>query len=100
MRSIKLAACIAALTAGVGFAATAANAASVTNCLDMADKVNSALANNMQAAGYDDAKRQRNFGRDYCASSQYDQGVAHYSRALQLLGEGEKADRGTSTPPV
>jgi hypothetical protein len=94
MRSIKLAVCIAAMTAGIGVAAVSANAtevASLSSCLEKADQVKSALANNTQAAAYEAAKKEQGYGRDFCTNSYYAQGVAHYARALQLLGIGEKS---------
>jgi hypothetical protein len=94
MRSIKLAACVALMTAGVSFAAVSANAAepaTLNTCLDMAAEVKTAMASNMQAASYDDAKKEQNFGRDYCTNSFYARGVAHYSHALQLLGVTQKS---------
>lgn len=94
MRSIKLTACVVALTTGVCLAAVSANAAdtaTLTGCLQMAAQVKSALADNAQAAGYEQAKQEQSSGRDYCSHSFYAVGVAHYSHALQLLGVTQKS---------
>lgn len=94
MRSIKLTACVAVLTASVGLAAGSANAAesaTLTGCLQMAAQVKTALADNMQAADYEQAKKEQSSGRDYCSHSFYAEGVAHYSHALQLLGVTQKS---------
>jgi hypothetical protein len=94
MRSMKVAACVAAITAGASLAAMSANAAepaTVTTCLDMAAQVKTALENNMQAASYEDAKKEQGYGRDYCTNNFYAQGVAHYNHALHLLGDSQKS---------
>lgn len=93
MRSMKLAACGVALVTGLGFiaAANAAETASLKTCLDMASQVKTALAGNENAAKYEEAKKEQNYGRDFCTNSFYERGVAHYALALKLLGVSDKS---------
>jgi hypothetical protein len=39
----------------------------------------------------DDALAQQRFGRNFCAVSMYKNGVAHYAKALELLGQPSKS---------
>lgn len=93
MRSMKLAAFGVVLGVGLGFvaAADAADTASLKTCLDMASQVRTALANNENAAKYEEAKKEQNYGRDFCTNSFYERGVAHYAVALKLLGVSDKS---------
>jgi hypothetical protein len=89
MRSMKVAAYVAALSLGLGMTVASANAqqmASVETCLNVAAQVKTALDSNAQSANYEAAMKERNYGLAYCNSSFYAKGVSHYDRALQLLG--------------
>jgi len=89
MRSMKLAASVAVLSLGLGVTVASANAqqmASVQTCLNVAAQVKTALDSNTQSANYEDAMKERNYGLAFCNSAFYGKGVAHYNRALQLLG--------------
>jgi hypothetical protein len=70
--------------------APAANAADarLLDCVQMAKQVSAALEAAQPGSATDAARNQAMMGRDYCAASMYSQGVARYSRALQLLGKG------------
>ena len=68
-------------------AGPAANAANLTDCLKMAKEVAAALQSAQPGDTTDKARTEQNAGRMYCSSSMYDQGVAAYSKALQLLGK-------------
>lgn len=89
MHFVKISACAAAMAFGLGLAAASAadtQVANVGSCLKLSSQVRSALDSNQQAANYDAAKKEGGFGRDYCTNGFYAQGIAHYERALQLLG--------------
>jgi hypothetical protein len=75
---------VAAVCATLIFAPIA-NAASVSDCLHMAKQAQSALESAQPGAKTEDARNEARFGRDYCANSMYEQGVAHYAKALELL---------------
>lgn len=78
---------IAVLSSGVAMGSAAqASDASATNCLQMAQQVKTALADNQQSPGYADALKAQINGRDFCANGLYDQGVTHYAHALAYLG--------------
>lgn len=62
--------------------------ARLSDCITMAKQVSAALSSAQTSTSTDEAKSQAAAGRSYCASQMYAQGVAHYSRALQLLGKG------------
>jgi hypothetical protein len=68
--------------------ATAANAdtASMSNCTQARDKVNTAIAANPQGANNDAASKESHYGRDFCAYGMFDRGMQHYNAALKLLG--------------
>jgi hypothetical protein len=85
MRSLKWIA-IAVLSSGVAMSAAAAQAADFTNCMQMAQQVKTALADNPQSPGYADALKAQINGRDFCSQGLYDQGVSHYAHALTYLG--------------
>ena len=95
MRSVKFAACAAALSLGLGMTVVSANAqqvADVQSCLSVASQVKTALNSNTQSANYDAAKKERTFGLEYCNNGFYATGISHYDRALQLLGVAQNAD--------
>jgi hypothetical protein len=77
---------IAAVCAAIALA-PAASAAGLSDCIQMNKKTAEALATAQPGAQTDAAKAQAQAGRTYCSSSMYAQGVAHYSKALQLLGK-------------
>jgi len=79
-------AAIAAVCAAFALA-PAAGAAGLTDCVHMAKEVSQALSTAQPGNTTDAARDQANAGRSYCTSSMYAQGVAHYSKALQLLGK-------------
>jgi len=89
MRNLKTAAA-AAICAGIGLfaiSATAANAATVADCLHSARQVREAISNNQNSAKLDDAQRQQRYGREFCNTGFYDKGTAHYAEALRILGD-------------
>src|SRR5271170_3572313 len=95
MRSVKIAAAVAATVVGLAITAASANSdqvATATSCLSIADQVKTALASNTQSANYDAARKESRFGLEFCNNSFYAQGMTHYNRALQLLGVSQKAD--------
>lgn len=95
MRSMKFAAGMVVLSLGLGITAASASAdqmANATTCLDVATKVKTALDANTQSANYDSAMKERRYGDEFCTNSFYAKGIAHYNRALQLLGVAQKAD--------
>lgn len=88
----KKAAFTAAAFTGLMFA-TAAYAADarVGDCIQMAKQVATAIDTAQPGKVKDDARTQQHFGRDFCAVSMYDKGVAHYAKALELLGQQNKS---------
>ncbi len=70
--------------------AAAANAADarLSDCINMGKQVSAALDSAQPGSKTDDARNQAAAGRSYCASQMYAQGVAHYTKALELLGKG------------
>jgi hypothetical protein len=96
MRSMKFATCAAVLSIGLGMTVASANAqqqvATVQSCLNVAAQVKTALDANAQSANYEDAMKERNYGLAFCNGGYYAKGVAHYGRALQILGVAQHAD--------
>lgn len=87
MRNFVLAAgVVAVLGMGALNAVAAAQSASLSGCMDMADQVKSALASNSESANYHEAVKEQGYGRQFCASGLYQNGVDHYAQALKLLG--------------
>jgi hypothetical protein len=83
----------AAAAVGLGLGMSAASAqevASVSTCLSMADQVKTAFSDNSGSANFDAARKERQFGQEFCTNGYYARGVAHYARALQLLGVAQK----------
>jgi len=72
-------------TLALGAAAANAETATVSSCLQAQSKVASALATD-SSANHDEAVKESHYGRDYCSNSFYAQGMAHYQRAMKLLG--------------
>jgi hypothetical protein len=85
---MKLVNLTAALTvATLAFAPLAhAGDAKLADCIAMAKQVSAALEQ-AQPGSAAEASREAAAGRSYCATRMYGQGVAHYSRALHLLGK-------------
>ena len=81
---------VAAACAGLLFASTA-NAAGISNCVHLSKQVAAAIDSAQAGKAKDDAAAQQLIGRQYCAISMYDRGVAHYSKALELLGQPSKS---------
>lgn len=67
--------------------APAASAAGLNDCVQMGKKATEALTSAQPGDSTDAARAQVAAGRSYCASSMYAQGVARYTKALQLLGK-------------
>ena len=86
MRSFVLAAGVAAALGLGALNASAAQSASLSGCMDMADQVKTALASNSQSPNYHEAVKEQGYGRQFCASGLYQNGVDHYAQALKLLG--------------
>jgi len=80
----------AALTVVTLALAPAANAADakLTDCLHMAKEVSTALAAAQPGTTTDQARGQAQAGQNACLAASYNRGVAHYAKALQLLGKG------------
>src|SRR5262249_24902790 len=96
MRLLTIAATTLALSLGaatLSVSASAEESGSLSTCVKLAGEVNQALASNTQSPSYDAAAKEKSYGRDYCATGLYPQGVTDYAQALKLLG----ADRATST---
>jgi hypothetical protein len=79
---------VTVLSSGIMLASVTAQAsdANVTSCMQMAQQVKTALADNAGSPGYADALKAQTNGRDFCASGLYEQGVSHYAHALTYLG--------------
>ena len=67
--------------------APAASAAGLSDCVIMGKQVTEALNSAQPGQSTDAARAHLLAGRSYCASGLYAQGVARYSKALQLLGK-------------
>lgn len=94
MRLTTIAATTLALSlAGAVFSipASAEQSGNLTTCVKLAGQVSQALASNAQSPNYDAAKKEKGYGRDYCASGLYAQGTTHYAEALKLLGAESSA---------
>lgn len=59
---------------------------SLSGCAKMADQVKQALASNSQSTSYDQAVKEKDYGRDFCNYGLYARGESHYAEALKLLG--------------
>ena len=77
---------IAAVCTTLAFAPMA-SASGISDCVHMAKQVSSAIESAQPGKATDDARQQADVARSYCATSLYAQGVAHYNKALQLLGK-------------
>ena len=89
MRLLTITATTIALLAGaasLSLPAGAEETGNLSSCVKLAGEVNQALATNTQSASYQEAAKQKDYGRDYCSTGLYGQGVTHYAQALKLLG--------------
>ena len=86
MRNVRMMAIV--LGAALAMGATAANAAeaSADTCLSMASKVKTALDGAQSSPNYDQANKEKGYGRDFCSHGMYKVGIDHYAQALKLLG--------------
>ena len=78
---------IAAVAAAI-LVAPAASASGLADCIQLSKKTAEALAAAQQSDTTTAARQHADAARTYCATSQYAQGVARYTKALQLLGKG------------
>ncbi|HUO97545.1 MAG TPA: hypothetical protein VMU01_02695 [Rhizomicrobium sp.] len=74
--------------AAIALAPAANAAANFSDCMKLAKQVAAALQTAQPGDATDAAKDQEAAARAYCTSSMYAEGVAHYTKALQLLGKG------------
>ena len=89
MRHFYRAASISIFSGALAVAASSfafAQDAKLSTCVDMRNQVNTALADNAQSPKYEDAKKQQQYGTEFCGSGLYQNGVSHYAEALKLLG--------------
>ena len=83
-----------ALLVGAGvtvasFAAFADLPYNTIGCLHMSQKVADALAANASSPNFKEASDENKAGHSFCQSGVYNIGIAHYSKALDLLGVGK-----------
>ncbi|GAA0550530.1 hypothetical protein FHS83_001255 [Rhizomicrobium palustre] len=78
---------IAAAVAAI-LVAPAASASGLSECIQLSKKTAEALATAQQNVNTDAARQHAQAARSYCATSQYAQGVARYTKALELLAKG------------
>ena len=100
MRLLTIAATTLALSLGAAALCVPASAepsGNLATCVKLAGQVSQALASNAQSPSYDAAKKEKGYGRDYCASGLYAQGTTHYAQALKLLGAETSASSGSSS---
>lgn len=81
-----------AILALSAFAATpAAHAdAKLSDCLKLQKQVFTALESAPAGNTIEEARSEANAARSFCAAHLYTQGVAHYSKALGLLGKSSE----------
>ncbi|HTQ13003.1 MAG TPA: hypothetical protein VMH86_03935 [Rhizomicrobium sp.] len=81
---------IATLSSALAFAASGASAetfaANLGGCTHAAEAVRDAMSANASSANMAEAQKEQGYGRQFCNNQLYDRGVAHYQRALDLLG--------------
>lgn len=82
----KRALIVAAAISGLMFA-SAANAANLSDCVQMAKQVATAVDAAQPGKAKDNAVTEQRAGQSYCGYSMYAQGVARYAKALQILGQ-------------
>jgi len=84
----KRAAFAAAAFSGLMLVATANAAdARLSDCHQMASQVAAAMSTAHPGQATDAAQQEAKTGQGYCALALYAQGVAHYAKALQILGQ-------------
>lgn len=89
MKSAYKTALVLLVGASVTVASSAAFADEPYNtigCLHMSQKVADALASNSSSPNFKAATDESKAGRSFCQSGVYNIGIAHYSKALDLLG--------------
>lgn len=85
-RHVAVAAFLCAGTTLVSAAAVADEPDNTIGCLHMSKSVSDALAANPQSPNFKEATDEEKAGRQFCMSGVYNIGIAHYSKALDLLG--------------
>ena len=76
-----------AATCAAFLLAPAASAAGLSDCIQLGKKAAEALAVAQTNDATEAARQNAQAGSSYCATSQYAQGIARYTKALQLLGK-------------
>lgn len=76
------------LIAAMAFGAAAANAepASLSTCTKAQSEVSAALSKDTGSVNNDQALKESHYGRDFCNTGLYKQGMVHYAEAMKLLG--------------
>jgi hypothetical protein len=69
--------------ATVSTAAFAQDGGSAASCIAAAKQVSTALGSNDNEA----ARQEKKMGFEFCNAGYYRQGMAHYTKALELLGQ-------------
>lgn len=88
----KKAALAAAAFTGLMFASAAYAAdANVGDCIHMSKQVTTAIDAAQPGQAKDGALAQQRSGSSFCAAAMYKSGVAHYAKALELLGQPSKS---------
>jgi hypothetical protein len=67
--------------------APAANASGLNDCIQLSKQVAEALNSAPSNSNFAQARNEARNGQTYCATGMYAQGVARYTKALQLLGK-------------
>lgn len=68
--------------------APAASASGLSDCIQLSKKTAEALAAAQPSENTQAARENAQAARSFCATSQYAQGVARYTKALELLAKG------------
>ena len=90
MRQSTVTICAGLIAAGVALGTIPAGAeetGSLSGCAKLSDEVKQALASNTHSAAYEQAMKEKDYGRDFCNNGLYGHGEEHYNEALRLLGE-------------
>jgi hypothetical protein len=98
MRYLKWTASAAVVCASLGSASLAANAATMSDCTDMARSVAKAFDANKNPGNRDVAHRLQSDGRTLCNAGMYGAGMVRYEKALQLLGGDGQEQAQTAAP--
>ncbi len=67
--------------------APAASASGLNDCIQLGKQVNEALSSAQAGSNAAAARNEARVAQTYCATGMYAQGVARYTKALQLLGK-------------